>query len=58
MKVWVVMSNDFPDCVFDNEHAATIYVSGANWRDKQEAELPYNQRRRIYYRTYEFDVKS
>ncbi len=57
MKVYVVMSNDFPDSVFKNEADAEAYCDSKN-------KAPDNQReyggRRIYWRVYGFalDEKS
>lgn len=55
MKIFVVMSNDFPDCVFAGEPAAELYCSAKNQeqRDKDKTRIP-----RIYYRWYEFEVRA
>ena len=58
MKVYVVMSNDYPDCVFAHK------LDAEHYRDKKtnENKEMMNQSRfgtthHIYYRVYEFDVK-
>lgn len=51
MKVYVVMGNDFPDCVFSTEAAAEAYCESK----KAERREGY---RRIYWRVYEFEVRS
>lgn len=51
MKVFVVMGNDFPDCVFDDSDKADEYIKTKKDDDQKEF-------RRIYWRSYEFEVKS
>ena len=52
MTVYVVMSNDFPDCVFARKDDADSYAETKNSQDKLE--YPY---RRVYYKVYPFEVK-
>jgi hypothetical protein len=53
-KIFVVMTNDFPDCVFDVEWKAEIYVEmQQSW---QKMHTSYGAR--IYYRYYEFEVNE
>lgn len=47
MKVWVIMSNDYPDSVFATERLAEEYVKS------QKAK---REDMRIYWRAYEFTV--
>ena len=55
MKVWVIMGNDHPDCVFASEAAAERYVDEhKNDRDNKHKYGGYW----IYWRAYEFDVKD
>ena len=54
-KVYVVMSNDYPDCVFADESAADRYIEAKNTEQKKDLK-PYMMPR-IYYRAYEFEVK-
>lgn len=51
-RIFVVMSNDFPDCVFDEKWKADIYC--ALQREWQRKEAPLG----IYYRPLEFTVNS
>jgi hypothetical protein len=53
MKVWVIMSNDYPESVFSNEEKAGAYVKEKNDKDKEKH--PY---RLIFWRSYEFDVRD
>lgn len=51
-SVFVVMTNDYPDCVFSEEWKAKIYVEmQQSW---QNMHTTYGAR--IYYRCYEFEV--
>jgi hypothetical protein len=52
-RVWVVMSNDFPDAVFTSEAAANAYCKGKMNEQKKEMPSP-----RIYYHNYEFEVRE
>ena len=58
MKLFVVMTNDFPDSVFVDETSALAYV------DKKDAEAKLQTVRGrsfgplIYWRCYEFEVKE
>ena len=56
MTVHVVMSNDFPDCVFSTAAAAGAYVDRCNVADKEVAKR--EGRMRIYYRSYAFEVQA
>lgn len=51
MDVWVVISNDFPDAVFDSEVAASAYV-------KAKREISASQGRRIYWRHSKFTLNQ
>ena len=53
MKVYVVMSNDFPDKVFATGGAAEAYCKEKMQDPKNGYGSP-----RIYYRSYEFEVQS
>ena len=55
MKVWVIMSNDYPDCVFSSEKAAEAFVK-SKMEDKA-TRLPGGIPR-IYWRAYEFEVRT
>jgi hypothetical protein len=50
MKVYVVMGNDYPDCVFSTEKKAEAYC------DKRRAEKSGVHQPRVYWRAYEFIV--
>lgn len=57
MKVWVIMSNDFPDSAHASEEAAEKYVAAK----KAEHEAACDDRRigpRVYWRAYEFVVQG
>lgn len=51
MTVYVVMSNDFPDCVFASEKEADNYCNAKMDEQKKPHQSP-----RIYYRYYAFKV--
>lgn len=51
MKVWVVMSNDYPDSVFATERLAETYI-----QRQQQRRDDYSPR--IYWRAYEFNVTA
>lgn len=51
--VFVVMSNDSPESVWSDEAKADAYVKAKNEADK--AEFPH---RRIFWRTYNFDLDA
>lgn len=55
MKVWVVMSNDFPAAVFDEEDTAEKYC---NMKMKEQREAKFRYTPLIYYRKYVFEVNS
>lgn len=51
--IFVVMTNDYPDCVFDVEWKAKIYC------EMQQAwQKMHTSNARIYYRYYEFKLNS
>lgn len=52
-KVWVVMSNDYPDAVFDSEAAAAAYVAA---KEAVAAERPRGLR--VRWRSYEFALNK
>ena len=52
-RVWVVMSNDYPDSVFSNEEDAEAYVECMSAGQRK---VP--SRSRIYWRCYEFKVEG
>jgi len=54
MKVYVVMSNDFPDSVFMNRRKADAYVK--KW--KKIKALKFRDFQRIYWQVYEFEVQQ
>lgn len=53
MKVFVVMGNDFPAAVFDNEETAEAYVDFIKSEDR-----PIKPSRRIHWRVYAFDLNK
>jgi hypothetical protein len=53
--VYVIMSNDYPCRVYATEAAAGKYVDEMNEEAKRMMESGL---RRIYYRVYEFEVRS
>lgn len=55
MQVYVVMSNDYPDCVFESGVAAHDFVEQANKNDEIMAKQ--RSRARIYYKVHEFTVE-
>lgn len=50
MKVYVVMSNDFPDSVYKTKTAAESYVAA---RTAEPPNVP-----RIYWRVYDFELRK
>lgn len=54
-QVWIVMSNDFPDAVFQSRAAAEAYCHKENENDKIRALK--NRCARIFYRCYNFEVR-
>ena len=54
MKVWVIMGNDFPDAVFDNEEAAEAHIKAR----KAEGKIHGGSYAKIYWRAYEFPLQS
>jgi hypothetical protein len=53
--MYVVMSNDYPDAVFNDETAANIYCEGQN--DAPENQLGFGGKR-IYWRVYKFKINQ
>lgn len=54
MQVWVIMGNDYPQAVFDNELAANLYcktMTKVNTRDMERGDS-----RKVYWRAYEFPL--
>ena len=58
MKVYVIMSNDYPAGVMDNEVSAEALVETRNETDKNSVEVKNHQRGRIYWRCYEFEMNG
>ncbi len=56
-RVFVVMSNDYPDAVFDDKLSAETYCEEENAADKLEVAGP-NPRGRIFYRVYTFELNQ
>lgn len=54
VKVWVVMGNDYPDAVFTTEAAAKAYCE----EQKKKSLYPGTSTPRIYWRTYEFELRD
>lgn len=52
-KVYVVMANDYPDCVLSDEVAAARYVAKRKLEDNPSGSGIY---RRVYWRFYEFPL--
>lgn len=50
-QVFVVMSNDFPDCVFSDETAANAFVDRENKLDTQR--FPH---RRVFWKVHPFQL--
>lgn len=57
MKVYVIMGNDFPECVFDTEEKAEAFCTERKKLDEAERKTP-GYGRRIYWRVYEFEVQK
>ncbi|WP_315792302.1 MULTISPECIES: hypothetical protein [unclassified Bradyrhizobium] len=53
MKVYVVMSNDYPNCVFGNQAAADAYVAKRKLEDNPTGSGIY---RRVYWRHVEHEL--
>lgn len=60
MKVYVVMGNDFPECVFDNEASAKAFCDRATDENKKAiaASSGIVSHSRIHWRYYEFELRS
>jgi hypothetical protein len=54
MKVFVIMGNDFPECVFRDEFAANQFVERKK-REENDTVLGY---RTVYWKVYPFDLKE
>jgi hypothetical protein len=57
-KVWVIMENDFPSCVFDDKEKANRFIKQK--KDEQAAKLNKNfavMGPRVHWNSYEFEVK-
>lgn len=53
-KVYVVMTNDYPDCVFDEQWKAEVYVElNRQWQKRDDVSGPG-----VYYRSYEFSLNE
>jgi hypothetical protein len=52
--VWVIMGNDYPEAVFDNEEAAEQDVEARKKLDKIE----HRGMTKIYWRAYKFTLQS
>lgn len=62
-KVFVIMGNDFPDAIFDNQGAAEQYIYKKNCEhpdyDKLNRKYPLRLTvQRIHWRWYQFEVRS
>lgn len=55
MKVWVIMGNDFPDCVFAAEEAAAAYIKAKEADEAKQREKGFG---RIYWRSYAYEVRE
>lgn len=54
MKVWVVMGNDYPVTVFDNELAANLYCK---FQTKVNTlEMKTRNAGKVYWNAYEFPL--
>lgn len=56
MKVYVIMGNDFPDCVIADEAAADAYVAAKVEKEKAKLVEPWQTAPRIRWRHYEFEL--
>ena len=54
--VWVVMTNDFPEVVFDNRESAETFCEAGNAEEKRLSKETI--RTRIYYRWHEIPLRS
>lgn len=55
-SIFVVMTNDYPDCVFSDRDKAELYCEKQN--EYQKALLKPYEGQLIYYRFYEFELNS
>lgn len=55
MKVFVVMGNDYPSAVFEDEAKAEAYCKEMKAESKKGKPASYPG---IYYRVYEFEVRK
>jgi hypothetical protein len=51
MIVYVIMANDFPDCVFSDKDVAEQYKEEKNAEDKRQY-----PGRRVFWRVYDFEM--
>ena len=58
MKVYVVMSNDFPDSVFASKQVADRYVKSKMEEQKPKYKFDHSFSTPIYYKVYVFSVKD
>ena len=56
MKVYVVMSNDCPDSVFDDKIKADAYVNKR--KQENEVEMLRCYARKVYWNCYEFKLNQ
>ena len=59
-KVFVIMSNDYPARVYTDQAKADRFVAEKIAEEDREAAKPIHQRARarIYWRSYEFEIKE
>lgn len=58
MRLFVIMSNDYPAGVMDDETKAEALVTSRNEADKNMPEVKKHQRGRIYWRSYPFELNA
>jgi len=56
MKMFVIMANDFPEAVFDDENKAKAFVVAMNASDRRRCESLHATR--IYWKCYEFELNK
>lgn len=54
MKVYVIMGNDYPECVYAKKTDADAYVEDK--KREQKKMTPEQHGSRIYWRSYEFEL--
>lgn len=57
MKVFVIMGNDFPECVFMDRTKAEEYCEERKKVDKARRDLEGDSRPGIYWRSYELELR-